>query len=181
MGIALLTTVACVKIQTGSPQLPSPCPIESLLLNESFFHPDIHQTGPPSKDGAPKRFGVDKIGVGFTSMTQGGALQHVYQGKSAYETQKKFVDDVEGEFSSREGWTEWYQPDALNYQSSVADQFRFGCYRHKASGVETCKAFGQYDVYLLRFLADMSFILTYRDLYRMLEAIDTKMAQCISD
>lgn len=181
IGIALLTTMACIKIGAGQPPPLPPCPIESLLLDESFFHPDIHQTGPPSRDGAPMRFGVNRIGVGFTSMTQGGASQHVYQGRSVKEAQKKFAEEVEWEFSAREGWTEWYVPDTFNYQSFVADQIRFSCYRHKASGVETCQAFDQYDMYLIELSADMSSILTYQDLERMLQAIDSKVAQCLAD
>jgi hypothetical protein len=38
IGIALLTTMACIKIGAGQPPPPPPCPIESLLLDESFFH-----------------------------------------------------------------------------------------------------------------------------------------------
>jgi hypothetical protein len=180
IGIVFLMATACIKI--GAEPLPSPpCPIESLLLDESFFHSDIHRTGPPSRDAAPMRFGVNRIGVGFTSMTQGGATQDVYQARSTEEAQKKFADYVNAKFSAREGWTEWYIPDAFNYQSSVADQFRFGCYRHEASDVETCQAVGQYDVYLIRFYANMSSILTYRDLERMLQAIDNKVAQCLAE
>ena len=181
LGIALLTTMSCIKIGAGQPPPPPPCPIESLLLDESFFHPDIHRTGPPSRGGAPMRFGVNRIGVGFTSMTQGGATQDVYQGRSVEEAQKKFAEEVEWEFSAREGWTEWYIPNAFNYQSSVADRFRFGCYRHKTSGVETCQAFGQYNIYLIKLSADMSSILIYRDLERMLRAIDSKVAQCLAE
>ncbi|MBN1935963.1 MAG: hypothetical protein JW934_14935 [Anaerolineae bacterium] len=179
-GVMLLMLLAC-RIQIGPAPSPSPCSIESLLLDETFFHKDFYQTSVPSKDGAPMRFGINKIGTGFTSNQYGGATQEVYEGSDAKETRERFAENIATgyDFSSREGWTDWYIPDTFDYQSLVADQFRFRCYKHKASGVETCQAVGQYGVYLIKFEADMSPILTYQDLERMLQGIDDKAAQCL--
>jgi hypothetical protein len=174
--IIIITSTACRIVST----LPSPhCPIEDLLLDESVFHKDFHRSW-PSEDGAPMRFGIDKIGVTFSSMTKGGAIQSVYLGGSVNETQRQFTDFV-GEFSSRKGWTEWYTPDTFDYQSSVADQYRFACYRHIESGVETCQAIGQYGPYLIQFYTKMSEILTYQDLEHMLQTIDEKAIRCLEE
>jgi hypothetical protein len=173
--IVIIVATACQIEPTAYPQR---CPVEDLLLDKSLFHEDFHRWS-PSKDAAPMRFGIRKVGVGFSSETKGGAIQAVYRGPSVKETQRQFTNFAGSEFSSREGWTEWYIPDSFDYQSSVADQYRFSCYRHIASGVETCQAIGQYGPYLIRFHADMSSILTYQDLDRMLQAIDEKAAWCL--
>lgn len=175
----LLITVACA-IHIGPTPPPSPCPIESLMLDAASFHQDIHQTGPPSKEGSPMRFGVNKLGVGFTSMTQGGAIQDVYEGSSLQQTQEKFTDQLEVEFSSREGYTEWYIPEGLKYSSSVADQFQLGCRTHQASSTEICRTIGQYGVYLIIIEVDISSILTHQDMQRLLQTIDAKAAQCLA-
>ena len=178
--ILLLMSVACAIYIGATPPPPPPCPIESLMLEESMFHKDIHQTSPPSKRGAPMRFGDDKLGVGFTSMTQGGATLDVYQARSVKQAQEKFNEQVVYEFSSREGYTGWYT-DTFNYQSSVADQFQFSCRKHKASSVENCRFFGQYNIYLIIFDADISSILTYKDMEGLLQTIDNKVVQCLAD
>jgi len=174
--IVIAVASACCMEPTASPR---PCPVEDLLLEESLFNEDFRQGAMPSKDAAPMRFGIDKIGAGFSSMTKGVAGEDIYLGRSVKETRRQFADFAGSEFSPRKGWTEWYMPDSFDYQSSVADQYRFGCYRHIASGVETCQAIGQYGPYLVRFHANISSILTYQDLGRMLQAIDEKAARCL--
>jgi hypothetical protein len=177
--LAAIILIAVIACQIGSTLPPPPCPIEDLLLDESVFSEEFFR-GLPSKDSAPIRFGRDKIGVGFGSRTQtGGMAQDVYLGLGIRETQKEFEDWLKWEFSPREGWTEWYTPDAFDYQSSVADQYRFACYKHIASGVEDCQAIGQYGPYLIRFQATMSSILTYQVVERASQAIDAQAAQCL--
>jgi hypothetical protein len=178
--LATATIIAATACRIVSALPPPPCPIENLLLDKSLFHEEFSR-GIPDKDSAPARFGIDKIGVGFGTMTKGGAVQDVYLGGSTKEAQEEFVDWAKWDFSSREGWTEWYIPGSFNYQSPVADQYRFACYKHIASGVETCQAIGQYGPYLTRFHTDLSTILTYQDLERMLQAIDEKAARCLEE
>lgn len=173
-----LMIIACA-VRIGPPPPPAPCPIENLILEEASFHNEIHQTGPASKSGAPMRFGVNKLGVGFTSMTQGGATQDVYEGRSILQTQEKFTEQIDVEFSNQKGYTEWYTPTDFNYYSSVADQIRFACRRHEASNVENCRAIGQYNVYLIILDVDISSFLTYRDMARLLQTIDVKVTQCL--
>jgi len=171
--------IACA-IQIGPAPPPSPCQIESLLIDQSLFHQDIHQTGPPTKSGAPMRFGINKIGIGFTSMTRGGASQYIYEGRSLRETQAKFAEIVPYEFSPREDYTDWYIPPTLHFQSNLASQLRYGCHRYLARGVEICRAIAQYGVYLIIFDAHVSDILTHRDIEKILQTIDTKAAQCLA-
>lgn len=174
-----VTVIACA-IQIGPAPPPSPCQIESLLIDQSLFHQDIYQTGPPTKSSAPMRFGINRIGIGFTSMTRGGAIQDIYEGRNLRETQAKFAEIISYEFSPREDYTDWYIPPTLHYQSNIADQFRYGCHRYVPSGVEICRAIVQYGVYLIIFDADVSDILTHRDIEKILQTIDTKAARCLA-
>jgi len=173
--IIFIVVTAC-PIQINPTLPPPPCPIADLLLDESLFHGDFSRSAPWPP---PMRFGVDKTGVTFSSKTKGGAIQDVYLGSSVKETQRQFTEYTKWEFFPFEGYTEWYTPNSFDYHSAVADQYQFACYRHMASGVETCQAIGQYGPYLIRFAADMSPVLTYQDLDRMLQAIDEKAARCL--
>jgi hypothetical protein len=176
----IVVAMAC-QIQIGPTRPPPPCPIEDLLLDKDVFSEDFFR-GLPSEESAPARFGIDKIGVGFGSTTKtGGVSQDVYLGASTSQTVKQFADFVRSEFSPRKGWTEWYIPDSFDYQGSVADQYRFGCYRHITSGVESCQAIGQYGPYLIRLHVNMDSLLTYQDLGRVLPAVDEKAAQCLGE
>ncbi len=177
--LLLFATLLACAIHIGPTPPPSPCPIANLLVDETLFPEEFFQTEPPSKDAAPIRFGINKIGVGFTTMNKGGAIQQVYEGGSLQDTQKEYQEEISLLFSPRKGWTDWYIPSAFNYQSTVADQFRFGCYTHVASGVESCQAVGQYGVFLIRFHTDMSPVMTYRNLEHILQVIDRKAAKCL--
>jgi hypothetical protein len=176
--VALIAAIATVSCKAESMSWPQRCPVEDILLDESLFHQDFYRWS-PAEDAAPMRFGIEKIGVGFTSPSKGGAIQDVYRGTSVRAAQRQFADFVDTEFSSREGYTEWYMPDSLSHQSSVADQVQFACHKHIASGAEQCQAIIRYGPYLIRVHASMSSVLSYQDLERMLQAIDEGAAACL--
>jgi hypothetical protein len=179
--VMLVALLACsIQGKTDKP-IESRCPIEDLMIDKSLFQEEWYQEGPPEQKTALIRFGIKKLSAGFISQRHGVARHDVYEGENFEETERQYFEEVDSWFSPREGWTEWYIPRGLNYESSIADQYRVGCYTHKTSGVETCKMMAQYDVYLTRFHSDMSSIMTYYDLYRILQTIDNKMAECLAE
>ena len=124
--------------------------------------------------------GVEKIGTTFSTPARGGAIQHVYRtfdmraAASGYE-------DLLSHFSVRSEETEWTLPEALDYHGKMVDQFRLGCSTWLPSDVESCQFLGQYGVYLVRFHTDMSpDMMTYKDLGRILQDIDRRMAGCLA-
>jgi hypothetical protein len=149
------------------------------MIDVSLFQEGWYQEGPPTERATVIRFGVKKLGVGFLSQRYGVAGHDVHEGRNSKETEKQFLKEVDSWFASREGWTDWYTPGEFDYQSEIADNYRFGCYTHEASGIETCKMMGQYDVYLTGLYVDMSPIMTYDDLEHILHTIDNKIAQCL--
>ena len=138
------------------------------------------QQGLPDSRGAPVSFGVERIGVDFSTPTRGVAVQHVYRGFDARAASRGFRD-IMSDFSIREGETEWTVPQELVFHSQVADQFRLGCSTRIASGAQRCLFIGQYGVYLVKFHTYMSTdMMTYDDLEYILQDIDSRMTECTS-
>lgn len=179
--MVLVTLSACSVLGKVDKPIESSCPIEDLMIDKSLFREGWYQEGPPSERAAVIRFGINRLSVGFLSQRHGVVGHDVYEGRSFEETEKQYFKEVDSWFAPREGWTEWYIPREFSYQSAIADQYRFECYTHNASGVETCKMMGQYNVYLTALHADMSPIMTYYDLDRILRSIDNKMAACLAE
>ena len=48
----------------------APCDIETLVINEATFPEGWEQPGPPRARGAPARFGIEKLGTGFSTPTR---------------------------------------------------------------------------------------------------------------
>ncbi len=172
----LSLSLACRLTESAA---PPPCPVENLMINKSLFPEDWDQQGPPRERAAPVRWGIDKLGVTFISQKNGVALQDVHRGRDVNETENGYFDNVTSWFHSGKEETEWYIPSDFNYESPVANRYRFGCHTHTPSGVQSCQLVGQYGVYLTRFRTHMSPIMTYEDLEHILQTIDNKMAKCL--
>ena len=145
-----------------------------------MFTPGWIQGSLPSKRNAPIDWGVDKLGVSFTTQKHGGALQDVYRGQNFDQTEKGYVDLSESWFHLREDEGDWYVPSEFSYESPIADHYRFGCSIHQPSGFQTCQMAAQYGVYVMRFYAGMSLMMTYEDLERILREIDNKVERCFN-
>jgi hypothetical protein len=155
------------------------CEIETLLVDEAVFPEGWTQQGIPDSRGAPASFGVERIGIGFSTRIRGVAGQAVYR---AFDIRAAVAGyrDFMSYFSVREGETEWSLPTEFTWRSQIADQFRLGCSTHRSSGVQRCQFIGQYDVYLVRFHTYMSSdLMTYEDLECILQDIDLRMAECL--
>jgi len=177
IGSVFVVLLAC-SIWEGEPIMPPPCPIEELMIDISLFPADWSQNSLPSERNAPVRWGVDKLGVSFSTQEYGGAIHDVYRGRNLNDAKKGYLNLSESWFQLREDEGEWYIPSDFNYESTVADQYRFGCSIHKPSGFQTCQLSAQYNVYVTRFYTGMSPMMTYKDLEHILRAIDSKMAKC---
>lgn len=172
-------TSGCCGVLLCVPPPAAPCAIETLLVSETVFPERWEQQGLPDSRGAPASFGVERIGIGFSTSTRGGAVQAVYR---AFDTRTAAAGyhDFMSYFSVRERETEWTLPAELTYHSQIADQFRLGCSTHSASGVQRCQFIGQYNVYLVVFHTYMSSdLMTYEDFEHILQDIDRRMAECL--
>ena len=174
LAMAAWVIAGCVGC-SGVP-VPRPFAIEELLIDQSLLPQGWEQQGPPSSRNAPVRLGVERSGVSFISYG-GVANQHVYRCNSVRAAAREYPGEADSWFSPREGWGAWTVPAVLPYESAVADQFRFNCYTHQASGGQACQAVGRYDEYIVRFYTAMSDdYMTFTDLERILAAIDERMA-----
>lgn len=84
--------------------------------------------------------------------------------------------------------TSWETPSELPYQSAVADRFRLACaqLRNYVLGpFQSCIAVGQYDEFISVLQIPMTqsdvTMMTYEELERILQAIDERMAQYLSE
>ena len=172
----MLGTSGCYGVITCVPPPAAPCEIETLLIDKSVVPKEWKQQGPPGDP--PDRFGVERISILFSTSTHGGGMQDIFRAWDKREASRGYYDFM-SHFSVREGETEWEIPPEITYRSQVADQSRLGCSTHLPSGVQHCQFIAQYEVYIVRFHADMSEVMTYADLERILQDIDRRMAQCL--
>ena len=148
------TSGCCVSIRER--EIPdAPCDIETLIVGDEVFPQGWEQQGLPDSGGAPVSFGVERIGVDFSTPNRGVATLQVYRALDAQAAFRGFDDFLSG-FSPRAGETEWIEPSELAFQSQTADQFRLGCSIQLDSNTRMCLFIGQYGVYLVRFHTYMS-------------------------
>lgn len=175
----LLGASGCCSVVTCVPPPDAPCSIETLLVDEAAFPKGWEQQGVPDSRGAPASFGVERIGIGFSTLTRGVAVQHVYRAFNTH-TAVAGYHSFMSYFSVREEETEWILPTELVHSSQVADQYRLGCSTHRTSGIQLCQFVGQYGPYLVRFHTYMSSdMMTYKQFEHILQDIDRRMANCL--
>jgi hypothetical protein len=153
------------------------CPIETLLVDKSVVPVEWEQQGPPGDP--PDRFGIERIDILFSTPTYGGGVQDIFRAWDKHEASRGYRDFVRASFSTRDNETEWKIPPEITYRSQVADQSRLGCSTHLPSGTQRCQFIAHYEVYIVRFDADMSEVMTYADFECVLQDIDRRMAECL--
>jgi hypothetical protein len=172
-------TIGCCGVFICRPPPAAPCDIETLLVEETVLREGWEESGPPRSAEATVRFGIEKIGTGFSTPRDGVAIQGVYRAEDASAAASGYQDFMSF-FSLREDETEWFLPSELTYGGLGADRSRLGCSTHRTNGVERCQFIAQYGVYLVRFHTYMSpDMMTYEDLERILQDIDRRMAKCL--
>ena len=170
----LSTALGCVVVCATPP--PAPCSLETLLLDEDIL-PETWRIG---FVGDPAdRFGVEFEFMRFTSRIGGRGFYAVYREWDERKALRSWRSLTDSYFNVREGWTAWILPSELTYQSSLADQLRLGCTTEYATEQQRCQFTAQYEVYIVWFDIDISKVMTYSDLERLLKDIDHRMAACL--
>lgn len=190
--VALLVLLAlsclCLQVTGGSGPIPNATPafaIEKLLLDESAF-PEGWEAGKPWDPEV--RISAEQIGVFFRkdrcpsySLSAHHEIYRFFEG--AQSASDGFARETMVWFASDDawGWGTWQESTSLQYQSSVADQYRLACRANEDSGRAMCRALGQYQGYIVIFDAEMNphypDCMSLADLQQILIAIDERMAE----
>jgi hypothetical protein len=176
--VVLFACVLCCVAFTGPPP-PAPCEIESLLIDDTLLPEGWVEDGPPSPEGAPHSFGVERIGTSYYSFNRGGARHSVYRAFNARQAAAGYRD-FQSDFKMLGSGVEWSPLTEVGYESAVADQCHLACTRNILSGWEDCMLVAQYDVYVVELSVDIvEGGMTRADLEAVLADIDRRMAACL--
>jgi len=159
--------------------------IDELLLDVQAFPPGWHVSQSPRQYGED-RAAKDNRYIEFrpkNAMTHSMHIVFQYQDDSS--AAYWYDEYLPAEFRSAFRLTPWETPLDLQYQSHVADQFKFACADFEYGDVDgsskrytRCTAMGQYEEYVSVFFTYISReSMTYADLERILRAIDERMAR----
>lgn len=179
MILLLLGLSGCyIDFRASSPPV-APCPIESLLLSTSMLPgTEWEEMGPPSSRNAPTEIGVERIGVSFSTPTNGGANHHVYRLFDSRQAVEEYEHSISTWFLHGASETEWLPPSRMNLSQIKADRHQLRCSTFLQTGAEKCRYIAQYGPYLVEFSADM-LIISYDDLRMLIKNIDEKMMACL--
>lgn len=163
------------------PPPEAPCPIEGLLLGiDDLPKSDWFESGTRSTDGAPMSIGVERIGTSFVNSGLFDGVNHqIYRLMDEKSAKKAYVDVEEVDFQTKHYLKEWELPAELSQLPLSADYHKIGCNIFKHSGSEECNFIAQYGPYVLRFSIRLQ-DLRYSDVVALIEIIDQRMSECIS-
>lgn len=181
--VSSVISCVCFEVSYGYP--PPAFANEELLLDESSF-PEGWQANEWTYNPR-ERLPADQTGRSYTrhdcprySVSASHSAYRFFEGaNSAVGAYQQYVPIW---FAPREGWEPWTVPAELPYQSTVADEFHFGCRTEQGDGAQFCQAVGRYDEYIVRFHIHMDSepeypdCMSFADLERILVAIDDRMA-----
>ncbi len=183
-----LTTVLLIMVGC-QPQPSSATPkaldpeLERLLVDISLFPAAWYLDIPPFPwywlEGAEASAAIQFRLQGSNAL----ATHRLFRYRETAKATTEYHRQMPKEFYSADRLTPWEPPEALLYQSSVADQFQFGCAvigrsQSAPDHFTMCKTVGQYGKYLSIFstwVAPEGMAL--EDLERILRTIDERMAQ----
>lgn len=185
--LAWLSTCACCARSQPTVEYP---PIDQLLIDESPFPKGWVATEPSWEHpprapwSGPTRM-VEYIDRGFYTHSGGGAAagMSIRQFDSSRAAANEYEHRVDVTFRVRdqEAETPWEAPEGLSFESTEADQYRYGC--SEVFGQARCAYVAQYGAYVLDFeisLYDTN-VITYTDLLPVFQAIDERMEQHLND
>lgn len=178
-GFALLTRRECSEAESTSARN---FPIEALLIDAEAF-PDRWKQDPstPSRPASAPLDGKSSIERSevFFYIRNGVAFEEAERFQCTQQAADEFQSWKDREFAERKYSYGWTPPSELPYQSPIADQYYLAC--GNESGIQMCRAIGQYQEYLVLFNTHMApSIMTYADLERILRAIDDRMTTYLS-
>ncbi len=181
--LAWLSMCACCARSQPVVEYP---PIDQLLIDESPFPTGWVATEPSWEHpprapwSGPTRM-VEYIDRGFYTRSGGGAAagMEIRQFDSSRAAAKEYEQRVAVTFRirDREYDTPWEIPSGLSFESSVADQYRYGCATVGYYPRVECEYVAQYGVYVVSFTIHIydTNAITYTDLLRVFQAIDERM------
>ncbi len=149
------------------------CPIVSLLVDATAFPPGAGAEEPmsPLPEAAMESAGIT------VELPDGLANHHVCRYLSAGRAARVFQNVKKLEFAPGSAES-WETPAALTYHSPIADQYHVACGTDYDGPI--CEMIAQYEEYYVFLTVYMSAeSMTYRDLERVLRAIDERMAGCL--
>ena len=174
----LYTGCSFTVISFRTPPDP-PCPIDSLLLDVSFFTGEgWEETGSRTERGAPSRLGIERIGTSFSTPTKGGANQDIYRFWDSRGARKGYRELVNSWFSPQVGYSEWSTPPDLANLFTDANQYHIACSLYQSSQVEWCQYIAQYEPYVIKLSADM-LALSHEDFTELVREIDRRATNCL--
>jgi len=157
-------------------------PIDQLLIDESPF-PEGWVATEPSWEHPPRapwsgptRM-VEYIDRGFYTRSGGGAAagMSIRRFDSSQAAADEYEHRVDVAFRETEWNTSWTIPVELTFESTIADQYQYGC--SEVLGQVRCGYVAQYGVYVLDFVIHFydTNVITYTDLPPVFQAIDERM------
>jgi len=173
MGIILITLINSMLI--SGCRSGRNCPITSLLLEKSEFPP-----------GAT----ADSISSPLSEKPKESAARDYWSGTPAYHyvgrypslilSKENYREIDERTFNTGKHDGPWVTPEELTYISPIADEYHVAC--GMAGAWYQCRMFGRYGEYHVLFWAYISDQgITIQTFESLLQAIDTKMVQCLSE
>jgi hypothetical protein len=192
--VAVLLLLAAVSCSPDSfPQrfvstvTPLPFQLDQLLLDVSVFPAGWRVSGPPSP-ALEGRGQVDDLSIEFRCVAGSShALHDIYRYEDEQAARRRYRRYWD--FGSADRITAWKVPSELDYESRVAERFRFACADFRGYPTErftVCQAMGQYNefiaVFSVSFVPDnMPACMTWSELQRILKTMDERMMQFVVD
>jgi hypothetical protein len=185
IGIGLLLLVSCLplinKRPTPTPR-PEPIDLRDLLVTSSVFPPGWRAEQPSSSLREVFPRAQESLGVTFRREGYEAIANHaVGRYSDADDAAFEYEWEHSREFGQALLVTPWATPEALPYQSTIADQYCFACaVRGDRSGdrFRVCVAVGRYGEFVSIFTTWVApEYMTYANLERILKAIDERMAR----
>lgn len=182
IGFCLASLGAC----SPQPEPPQRCfAIEQLFVDAAAFPPGwiIDPEGPFTPAQAP--FGgvrsLERPTLMFYAETGGLATEQIQRYRTASMASEEFERWLISDFREEEFGVPWFVPREVSYDHLVPDRFHLACNTAEAR-IPMCRFLGQYEEYVIRFNTHMSpESMTYGDFERVLQAIDERMAQYLSN
>jgi hypothetical protein len=132
---------------TFSPPPEDPCVIETLLIDKASLPENIfYETGGRSRDDAPVRVGIERIGTSFASFDKGGVVHSIYRFITEVEAQQEYENVATYYFIKEKDRTEWKTPEELSDLKLSADAYKVACSTifNVEPNVQVCQFVAQY-------------------------------------
>jgi len=201
LGVLLLATVNCSMVPQVPWPIPAPTPtpkvrdfaLRELFIDLTTLSPDCRIYEGPMPLSYEENAGAEEALFAWFHCYHppdppDGGMYAIYRFRDSQTAAKRYRRDLLGWFPRANRITPYVTPDWMQYQSPVADQFRFACADSKGyTGLlsRQCVAIGQYEEYVSAFSLDASPPESMAEytvlLEQILRAIDERMAHFLAE